>query len=943
MDKNFLGLGITFNAIDNGLGKTVQGLTKDLNNTGKALEDTEKKTHSPKNKGRGFLAGLTDGFKTLTLAKIANDIDSVKDTLTGRQSGLNQTALDLDTLHAKMGQALDPKTASDFTSKISQMIPAFGLTGHQADTIAMAFTQAGASVADMQKTLPMVGTLVGKFGMDAGKVAGMFTQMLGTLHLSAGAAGDLTKSFFKLQKEYNLTDLMSSLPDIIDNVYKNSIRFGKINSKQSAASVIDIGRMAAGFQKVGFSQQQALHMATGWNDKMADIKESILDINAGLEPSSDILVSMQEALGAGGMDVQKIMKMITDGGGDMKAPFDEIKKELAGLDDQQKANAMQRLKRVFGPELAASLGPLADGMNAVDAAAKKQDKGLGSASSEFDKMTEALNGTLSVQQNMTNAAKEYNDIVVTMANKSKYLDVLHQQREAYEGLTKAVGDTNSMLGAMQKLAQGLDKFGAAFLFGGVTKLTPILDIFSGLLTPILSLLGLVQILKGPLVWLGETLFTSGTAAGMLGEAFAFLTGPIGWAIAAFGLLYAFCTPFQKAVDSIAHALNDSFGPALSAIWALVKGLFTNFDETIANLGPSLLNIGDLFVKGWEKFTNMMGDLFDKALNYIGDHWEGWVDGAIDLIMNIPGALDKMFKFLAQKTIDGIKWMLTNWKSMAVGIVLLFAQLPISIPLLIYKAFDAITGGRLSKRVGEGIDKLMDMFLAKFGTSVLELQNKWDGFVDYFKNIGKSIAGIWTSVTDAFSSSSFGQIFNSGASALANGMKSLFSGIFDNLPDFVLAFLKGQGPIGLLMQGGKSLVSAVSGFFSGGPASTPSPAQQMAGTIPGASGALQPSAGTISTASSAQPTMSQPLAPSMSPVSGSDLKPTVIPTMKNSDNQALVQVMADMKDTLAGLLSQLLNKPVNVVLQGDARKLMGVVSSQSNNAAGSLGLNQALAR
>ena len=91
--------------------------------------------------------------------------------------------------------------------------------------------------------------------------SGMFGTAMGTLRMGPGAVKDMTHQIVKLQKQYQLTDLLQPLPEIIDNVYRNSIRFGKVNSKQAAATVISITKMAAAFQKVGFSQQQAIQMA----------------------------------------------------------------------------------------------------------------------------------------------------------------------------------------------------------------------------------------------------------------------------------------------------------------------------------------------------------------------------------------------------------------------------------------------------------------------------------------------------------------------------------------------------------------------------------------------------------------------------------------------------------------------------------------------------------
>ena len=908
MDKSFLGLGVMFNGIDNGLTKVAKSVADQLGKTTTSIEDTEEAANGKKGTGKGgIFSGIQEGFKQLSLGHIMGQLGDIRDQLSGRGAGLNDTAVQLDMLRAKMTAAFDPKQATQFTNKVMGLIPAFGLTGDQAETIAQSFTNAGGSVAKLQQTLPMVGTLVGKLGMDAEKVAGMFGTAMGALNMGAEQAKRMTKEVFRLQKQYQLTDLMTPLPEIIENVYKNSVRFGKINSQQSAKSVIEIMKMAAAFQKVGHSQQNAIQMATGWNDKMADIREAMMDIQAGLEPASDSFIQLQEAMAAGGLDPSKVMNMIMGGAG-IGDVMKELQGEMAGLSEQGQLQMMQRLKRVFGPEIASMVGPLAESMNAVDAAAQEQDKSLGTASSEFAKLEGALGGTIGFQEKLTKAAKEYNDIIVTLANKNNYIDVLTKQREGWNMLTDAMKDSTSMLARFQTLAQGLENFGLGFLFPSLTTASPLIEIFQRLLGPVVSLLGIFTIFKGPLAFLGKGFmklgknmsffsrfgFLAGRSVSVLAKVFTRFLGPIGLAITAFEILYHTVEPFRELVDGIVVGLSEVGG----AIMDLFSG-----------------NIS------WEQFTTKMGDLMDRGIQFIQDRWQAWATWFIMLPVKLLKAWGSAAIWIGKKMTELPSFIVNNWKR-------IFVSFMLGVPGLILTAFDVLTGGRLFKRIEEGFSALMT-----------KLSDLWQTVKSW---LPQPLQEAWNTAIDFMSSSlsSLGSLFSGAASSMATGMKGMLGGIFDMLPAYIQDFLQGKGPIGSLMNGGRSLINKVAGFFGDDKEVAPQVLSggQMANVQPSSTSATPTAEAAVAMA-----TMAQPEAPSQSPMSGRDLKPTKVPKVKDENTQALLQMVADMKDTLAKLLTELIDKPTNVVLQGDARKMLSVVNRQGASDAGAMGLASSVGR
>lgn len=85
------------------------------------------------------------------------------------------------------------------------------------------------------------------------------------------------------------------------------------------------------------------------------------------------------------------------------------------------------------------------------------------------------------------------------------------------------------------------------------------------------------------------------------------------------------------------------------------------------------------------------------------------------------------------------------------------------------------------------------------------------------------------------------------------------------------------------------------------------------------------------------------APSKSSMASS-LKPSERPELTDVNFQSIVDAVLDTKDQLAKLLAMIVDKPTDVVLQGDAKKFLSLVNrEQARSAAGSIGMNAAVGR
>lgn len=819
MDKEFLGLGITFAAVDEGVLKTVKALKKGLTETGDAMEDVENKSKGKGGgaKGKGGIFGsMVSGFKTLSIGRIGSQLENINDTIAGQSKDLNNTAVAFDFLHTKMAMVYDDKDINKFQSQMLSLYRNTGLTADQAATLADKFGNAGVDLKDMQGELGTVGTLVGKLGMDAGEVANMFTTGMTSLHLSAKEMGGLAKETLKLQKEYKLTDLMESLPEIVNNVSQNALRFGRINTQQSQRSVIEISKMAAAYRQVGMSQQDAVKTATSLNDSMLDMREAIQRQRLGFDFDPKFL-EMQSSLSKAGVSAQKFMDIISDptkGPAELQKEFQKMYASLTS-DDQKKAVRFA-IQDTFGDRnITNALTTLGDGIDKVNATAEETGKALGSPEAEFKKFDAALTNTLKVQQNATEAAKDLSSAMLQLTNKSRHMETMKKIAEGYDMMTKAGMDTNSVLG---ETVQFLDMVKAHGLFAalGMGEISGFMGALGNLVFPLTSLLGVFELFSGPL-----RLLRSG----------------IGWISE--GLL--------GLGTKILPRLGTVMGKAIGGLWRFIGGgLMTAFRSGFGFLAESL------------------GSLLAPVMTGIIEFFSGpagWIALAI----------------------TGITLLIAYWKDLTAWVGK-FSE----------------TGAAAMKAIGDFSQKL------------------WDGTKDLvapmLAPVNAMIDVVWAK------------------------LKAMFASVTDLIPKPLLDFMTGStGATGAGAGTDKGVVSktwdkvtgTMGSWFGGG--STP------ATTSPATS-----NGGAAGTPGTAMATTAQAGAPAMAAMSGRDLAPTVVSdSYKNKDFQQLASVVADMKDTVASLLKQILDKPVNVQLQGDARKFFQASDKAAKYSGSAFGLKGAV--
>lgn len=626
------------------LGKALNHAQGELGETTKAVQDVKKAAS-----GKGFFADIQRGMSMLSLGRIGSLLHEVKDGMGGAGKGVSEMAKSLDDMGAKMHASLDPAVARRFSSSLSGLL-GVGVTAEQASTIGKSLADAGAPLDEMRQALPMIGTMVGKLGMDAKHVADMFGSAVGNLGMSVSEVGDLTKGVVKLQREYQVTDMVEHLPEFIDNAYTNLIRFGKVNKQESMRAVGDLAKMTAGFQKVGFAQSQAVKMSTGFASHISDIRYEFEKMQAGLG-GGEKMQELMKAFGAGGLDASELVNAIQTGEKSTDEVLAEMRKMVATVDDPTlKRNMMVRLRESFGPEMAAIFDPLSKDLDKVNEKADEVGKGV-TAEKAFNDLSKAMGGTLGFQEKMLETTKQLFEASKDFAARADLVKGMNAQIKAIHEFQDEVGDTDSLLGRVITKLHAWGIVGASMFGENAAKAQFFTEILSGFIFPLTQIVGLGTMLLKPFKAVGSLFAWFGKKLGLVaaeGEAAVGLGTRIG---KAFEWVGSTVGKVGKAIMSPMETLGAAagrVGGVFEALGGVVKKyLIAPFTFIFEKLGGKFL-------------LNMLGKLLPAAVGRFGGVLASWLGGPIvGGIVTVLGLLDLLA--------DIWPWLTTQVRKFAPGV------------------------------------------------------------------------------------------------------------------------------------------------------------------------------------------------------------------------------------------------------------------------------------
>jgi hypothetical protein len=247
---------------------------------------------------------------------------------------------------------------------------------------------------------------------------------------------------------------------------------------------------------------------------------------------------------------------------------------------------------------------------------------------------------------LTDASKQYFELVTQFANKSSAIEALNAQRNAWNSLTKSVADSDSILGSVIKKLALFKDFG----LGGILPMLAPLGVFANLLAtliiPLTSLIGLITILKAPFTLFQKLLSSSNPIIKFMLKPIELLKSGI------ISLIRLAFTPLMASLRALTLAFAVTpIGPMVAGVLALgaalagiiyywddiKKGASAAFTWITESLGKVADSIAEFF--GVESVWKSFKDGFSDAMNWIIKVWTEFKQKYLDF--GISGVLGKL--------------------------------------------------------------------------------------------------------------------------------------------------------------------------------------------------------------------------------------------------------------------------------------------------------------
>jgi len=926
---DFLGLGVMFSGIDKGMKKSIDETVMGFNKISDTMNEVEKAGAGKQKAKGGIFSNVIEGMKLVSISRIGSALQDIHTTMVGTQSLTTDFYDTLEAAGAKVRSALDPKSATEFTNAMQLGM----MTPEQLEQLSSGILKFGVNSKQAAAVFPMMRDLVGKVGLDAAQVAQMFGQGLATLRATPQQITKLVKETAKLQKGFQLTDQIDNLPAFFEIATKNAARFGKVNADVTLRTVSSLSKLAMSFQKVGMSQDQAKNAAVGFADKLGNMQNELLDMQAGIEPTGDSIFRLQEALShIPGMSANDAMNIIANNLGEPKKLFSIINTQLQDLDADTKNRVTQKLRRIFGDEITNAASAYGKDIDKAVKGADTRAETLGSADAEFKKLSDTLGGTLAKQQQVVKNAKEMFKVAEINAMRKEIQSYLNNQIKSWQTMTTEIGKADSLFGKIVKYLGMLDKMGVSGFFSKEN----------------IDLIGKVFGMEGDLskIVAPEDLHVLGNVMGVLGALVFPLLGVIGLFKIFGGVLSVLLFPFKLLLK-----LFGLIGPIGTRSGGMLTKAMFLWGEAVAWVQLRMEVVGKWMKTKFMKVWSKLGD----AVKWVGRglrSFGGWLvkwGSKAGFVFRTVGIF--FMESLVAPVMAGLS-AVAAFFGVSVGVVVVVIAVLVAalVGLYVYwdevveafdkglawlgKAFDDawafIERGIAAFQKG-GFSGLIDFVFSEFTEFFEDLEKgvnnlfQWiNNAIDAFKAGG--ISGVW----DFFLDSAVTAFI-----AIGTKVRAIFSDImayakdaFKGIDKYIPEWAGGSAAVkesNITVPKKVEKTAEEPGFFSS--------------LLGGNSDSKQPDSPTTKVAPVAS--MNQQGAPSESrrPLS---IKMQEKKEVDDRNFQALIDEVYDSKIVLAALLQELVKKSGSKVrITGDMQKLFRAVEEQTNDTAAASGINHAI--
>lgn len=746
--------------------------------------------------------------------------------------------------------------------------------GEKATAAGEGFKNAGSKMTDVGKDLSMkvtapivaLGVASAKMGMDfeaqmsrVGAISGATSTEMDKLTVSALRLGaDTSKSASEVAVAmedmaamgFSAMDIIGAMPGVI-SASEASGESLAIAAQTVAAALNIWGLEATEASRVA----DVLAMAA--NNSAAGIDDMQLAFKYAGAPAA--------ALGIGMEDVAAAIGIMTDAGLDGSNAGTSLRASLLALNNP--AKAQEKMMKNLGISMRDSEGNAISLSDMIGELVEATD-----GMTEADKVatlgklvgTEAVSGFLSLMKAGPTEIDKMADSLRNSAGASKETadimkDNLKGALEEFGGTLETIGikiydnlkpALESLLGFLQGLA---DKFDG--LSPSVQNTIVIIAGIAAAIGPILIVLGtLVGAIGAVLIAFGTIssaigVVTTGVAAatpavGALASIFAFLTGPIGLAIAAIvgiGIAlvaaYAKFEGFREVVHSVFDAVKSAVTTALNTVvefiqqkLAYIQQFWTEngaqIKQAAENVWNGILAVIQFVMPAIQAVISVVWTAIQIVIMSIWENIKGVISGALDVILGLVSIFGALFTGNWQGVWDGVKQLFSGaieflwnavqlmlWGKLLKGVAVFAGTFKTAVTTM----WTAIKGSFTT-----AINAIKTFFTAGFNA----MKTSGTTIMNAIKTV---ISTVWTAIKTVFSvtinavKSLFTNGFNaikSAGQSIMNGMKTIISTVWNAIKavfvntinavknTVVSGFNLIRSTISSVMNGIRSLISSV---------------------------------------------------------------------------------------------------------------------------------------
>ena len=501
-DKNYLGLGVIFRAVDDGYTKKIdkavkkaQSAQKILDNvgsvnvggstpkfpmkepkhpfaySGEAVGDTIKYQDamgkasqaqdqavrsSERLKKSSVSIGTIFKRNMMSCAGFGIAILAFSDPFhkllagTGKVSDL---AKQLDTVQTKMSIVFNADQAKAFNNELISAVRNYGLTAEQVGDVAKGLTQWGVSIDRSNQMLPFMSKMIASMDMDAATVAEMFGATTQRLGMSVEGAQQLTSEIFAMGQEHGIMDMLEDMPSVVKGVTDSFNRMGIYNTEAAVGTIKQTMALSAMYQKMGINQKQAIEGAKKVQAGVSSMITDIRRMQVGLDPEDfegmiDVAAELSRTSGMGFEDTMALMQK------GPKAVQEEMMKLSKNLSEDDRFRLGEIMGKKFGDEFGLALKS-DQAQKAAETAGKKLTS---TGEKAADKMNKAMNSQMSTFEKQEKVLEANIQLV-------KALGELLGKKEIIDGWQSQVKALQSMQDNLSKLMKFISIFESSGLSG----------------------------------------------------------------------------------------------------------------------------------------------------------------------------------------------------------------------------------------------------------------------------------------------------------------------------------------------------------------------------------------------------------------------------------------------------------------------------------------------